>query len=422
MLNGSKLQTLYNEKGGGMNYSQETLGVKQKQVKAEKHQARFKAIEICIFLSGLSVFAQLYLFQPILPEITKYFKITPEISSLLVSASTIGMGFGLFIFAFKADGVSRKKLMVIALVSSSVLTIFSAFISSFEWLVVMNFFKGMLLSGVSAVALAYLAEEVSSTVFGFAVGLYLSGNTFGGMAGRVVTSLVSGWYGWRVAVVFIGVASLVLGLVFSRRFPESQFFVSQNINIKIRLRQMKQMLKDPVLLRLYFVAFILMGSFVSVYNYLGFRLEQAPFSLPHYITASVFLMYTFGILGSIVTGRLSDKYAPRQIIHIFIFLIIVGLFMLVSKNIIVLVFGLGLFTLSFFGVHTTASQMVSKRVNEGKSSATSLYWLFYYIGSSLMGSCTGIIIHHANWTMFIASLIVLVLLSLFIVLSKRDKA
>ncbi len=396
----------------------QVLSVDPKPGKAEKHQARFKAIEYCIFLSGLSVFAQLYVFQPILPEITKYFMVTPAISSLLVSASTIGMGFGLFIFAFKADTISRKKLMTIALVSSSVLTLSSSFLSSFAWLVALNFFKGMLLSGVSAVALAYLAEEVSSTVFGFAVSLYLSGNTFGGMAGRVVTSLVSGWGGWRMAILFIGAVSLTLGLIFSRRFPESRFFVSRDTGINERLQQMRHLLTDGVLLRLYFVAFILMGSFVSVYNYLGFRLESPPFSMPHYITASVFLMYTFGIVGSMLTGRLSDKYAPRKLIRVFLLLIIAGLLMLMSENIVVLVFGLGLFTLSFFGVHTMASQMVSQRVDEGKSSATSLYWLFYYIGSSVMGSCTGILIHRGSWVWFVAGLMALVFLSLLVVSQK----
>ncbi|MGQ1947560.1 MFS transporter [Geofilum sp. OHC36d9] len=393
----------------------------EKQEKADRHQARFKAIEYCIFLSGLSVFAQLYLFQPILPEITQHFKITPATSSLLVSASTIGMGFGLFIFAFKADSMSRKRLMTIALVSSSVLTLLSSFLSSFVWLVAINFTKGVLLSGVSAVALAYLSEEVSTAVFGFAVSLYLSGNTFGGMAGRVVTSLISGWTGWRIAVVFIGVASLVLGLIFSRRFPESRFFKSQNNSIKARLQQMKHLLKDTFLLRLYFVGFILMGSFVSVYNYLGFRLEAAPFSLPHYVTASIFLMYTFGIVGSLLTGWLSDKYVPHKIIQVFLLLIIAGLLMMMSKNIFVLVLGLGLFTLSFFGVHSMASQMVSKRVDEGKSSATSLYWLFYYIGSSVMGSFTGIIIHRNSWYAFVICLMALVLLSLLVMTQRAPK-
>ncbi|MDA4697104.1 MFS transporter, partial [Enterobacter hormaechei] len=85
-------------------------------------------IKLCIFLSGLSVFAQLYLFQPLLPMVATHFNRSVGDSSLLVSSATIGMALGLFFFAFKADQFSRKKLMVFSLVSSAVLTIISAYI------------------------------------------------------------------------------------------------------------------------------------------------------------------------------------------------------------------------------------------------------------------------------------------------------
>ena len=76
--------------------------------KAGKHSKRFKQIRNCIFISGLSVFAQLYLFQPMLSYLCNDFDITPAMSSLAVSSTTIGMAVGLFIFAFKADAISRQ--------------------------------------------------------------------------------------------------------------------------------------------------------------------------------------------------------------------------------------------------------------------------------------------------------------------------
>ena len=160
-------------------------------VKAEKETKRFRLIRNCMFLSGLSVFAQLYLFQPMLSELCTSFRITPAMSSLAVSVSTIGMAAGLFVFAFKADSLSRHRLMGVALVLSSALTVLSAFAWNFPLLLVINFLKGAVLSGVSAVALAYLSEEVDASVIGLAISLYLSGNTVGGMAGRVMDLIVS---------------------------------------------------------------------------------------------------------------------------------------------------------------------------------------------------------------------------------------
>ena len=56
---------------------------------------------------------------------------------------------------------------------------------------------------------------------------------------------------------------------------------------------MRRFLSDPYMLRLYGIAALLMGVFVSIYNYLTFRLEAPPFSLHHIFVAFIFLMYTF---------------------------------------------------------------------------------------------------------------------------------
>uniref|UniRef100_A0AAU6WKN9 Major facilitator superfamily (MFS) profile domain-containing protein n=1 Tax=Chryseobacterium endophyticum TaxID=1854762 RepID=A0AAU6WKN9_9FLAO len=63
---------------------------------------------MCIFLSGLSVFAQLYLFQPLLPLVAGHFKTSVGDSSLLVSSTTIGMALGLF-FSHSGQTVSQEK-------------------------------------------------------------------------------------------------------------------------------------------------------------------------------------------------------------------------------------------------------------------------------------------------------------------------
>lgn len=57
---------------------------------------RFRLIRNCMLLSGISVFAQLYLFQPILSDLCRFFSITPATSSLTVSITTVGIAVGLF--------------------------------------------------------------------------------------------------------------------------------------------------------------------------------------------------------------------------------------------------------------------------------------------------------------------------------------
>lgn len=382
--------------------------------KADQGSQRFRYIKLCIFFSGLSVFAQLYLFQPLLPMAAEHFKVSVGNTSLLVSSSTIGMALGLLFFAFKADSYSRKGLMVFSLISSALLTIISTWVPSLSLLIVIGLLKGFVVSGVSAVALAYLTEEVSVLAVPMAISMYLSGNTIGGMSGRIFATLLAGEFGWRHAILIIGIESLILGIVFWRLFPKSQFFNPQKTDYHLKVKQMKFFLTNPYMLRLYFTAALLMGVFVSIYNYLTFRLEAAPFSLSHFIIAFIFLMYIFGVFGTMITGRLSKRFQMNDILKVSVLSMLLGCLLLLSENIFILISGLGLFTLSFFAAHTMASQMTALYAKRGKSSATSIYWLFYYFGSSILGSGTGYLLHAYSWNVFIGILMVAITTALLL--------
>lgn len=372
--------------------------------KAEKGSKRYRRIQCCILISGLSVFAQLYLFQPMLSELCAEFGITPATSSLAVSVSTLGMATGLFLLAFVADSFAREKLMGFTLIASSILTVLSALAWSFPALLALCFLKGLVLSGVSAVALSYLAEEVCTSVIGLSMSIYLSGNTIGGMSGRVAAILVSGWTDWRWAAVTLGVVSLALGIVFVKNIPRSQNYIPQKPLVKQKTGRMKRLLRTPFFIGLYVIAGLLMGTFVSVYNYLSFTLESPRFGLPHYLVAMIFMMYTVGVAGSMVTGKLSDKRSPKMLLKSSILLMSSGLILMLFMELWTIIAGLGIMTFAFFSAHTMASRIVSLSAGEAKSSATCLYWLFYYVGSSITGWATGIILSSYGWSVFIIAL------------------
>ena len=109
-----------------------------------------------------------------------------------------------------------------------------------------------------------------------------------------------------------------------------------------------------------------------------------------------------------VTGRLSDRYSPYTLLRLSMVLMLVGLSFLLIMRLGYIILGLGILTFAFFSTHTMASRIVSMRANEARSSATSLYWLFYYAGSSLLGSATGVWLSDYGWEGFVAALSVLV--------------
>lgn len=120
--------------------------------------------------------------------------------------------------------------------------------------------------------MAFLAEEVHPGSLGSAMGRYIAGTTVGGLAGRLVASSVLDVSNWRIALLGSGAMTLVCTVLFAALLPKSQFFVPKKVRVGTTLRILGVHLRNPVLLIMFGLAFLLMGGFVTVYNYLGYRL------------------------------------------------------------------------------------------------------------------------------------------------------
>lgn len=378
-----------------------------------------RQLGLCIFLVGLSCFAQLYLFQPIMPDLAKKFNINPAESSFAVSFSTLGMTIGLFCGIFFADLISRKKLISIALISSSLLTILSSLAGNFWLLIAMNTLKGILLAGSASVVVAYIAEEVHPSVLGTVTSMNIAGNAVGGMSGRIVTTLLTGWFSWQWAAFIIGLFCLAGGLIFAKIAPESLHFTPVRINIRKKLGEMRRQLRVPVLFSLFILGFILLGCFVSVYNYLGFRLESSPFSLPHHQIALIYLMYIVGSIGSICGGIFSDRFGSGKVLSFMMLCMLISLSLFLPSSLLALTLGLGAFTFVFFGAHAVVSRVVAQYIPSQRSTSISMYFLFYYLGSSILGSGSGVVMHHWGWPAFVLAIGIPVMLGLLLALRVR---
>ncbi len=384
----------------------------QGSIFSEKH--RTFRIRFCILLSGLALFAQLYLFQPLLAELQVFFSVPARETSLAVSCATLGMAAGLLFFLFVADMLDRRRLMAISLLVAAILTLVTSWASSFPLLLLLTTLKGFVLSGVSAVALSYLNEELDPSTIGFSISLYLSGNTVGGMYGRVLAGLVASSYSWRVATLTIAISSLVCAVAFIIWFPKSRHFVPTNLPIRIRLARMGIFLSHPFFLALFLVASIIMGCFIAIYNYVSFVLTAPPYGLPRPLVAAIFVLYLMGIVGSIWFGKLSDRHRPQRLLVCALLVLIGGMLLMAIPTLVTIILGLMAVTFAFGAGHTLASRLVSTHAAQGKSSATCLYWLFYYLGSSLAGYLLGYLFFAWGWEVLLASTVALGLIALLL--------
>lgn len=352
-----------------------------------------RRVNLALFFAGLTTFMSLYSTQALLPTLSRVFGVSPTVSSLLVSLSTGTLALAVIPVSSLSERFGRTRVMIVSSVTAALLGLLLPAIPSFPVIAAIRAAQGIALAGVPAVAMAYLADEVHPEALGGAMGRYIAGNTVGGLLGRLVPDFITGLAGWRWALGVTALGSLLLTLAFWALLPRSRFFRPARAGGGSLLRH----LRDPAMRRLYLIGLVLMAGFVTVYNYLGYRLIAAPFDLPQWLAGLVFLMYLAGTFSSPTAGSLADRAGRRPVLLGAFAVTAGGLLLTLSGSLPVLAAGLLVFTAGFFAAHSVASGWVGRRAAAEKAQASALYLFAYYAGSSVGGSAGGQAYEHGHW-------------------------
>ncbi|WP_024303439.1 MFS transporter [Pseudogulbenkiania sp. MAI-1] len=351
-----------------------------------------------MFFGGFATFSALYGPQPLMPMFSHDFGLSPAAASGVVSAATGALALALIPMSLLADRYGRKPVMNLSLGLAALLTLLAAFAHSFGQLLLLRTLMGIALAGIPAVAMAYLSEEIEPSSLGQSMGLYIAGNALGGMCGRFFLTLMSEWTGWREAVAVLGLFGLVSAVVFWRCLPESRHFRPARLALGEVRGNLRLHLSDDGLPWLFATAFLLMGCFVSLYNYLGYHLALAPFNLSPSAVGAVFLLYVVGMWSSAWVGRLADSLGRRNVLWIMVSLMLAGLMLTLAGSLWVVVPGIAVFTFGFFGAHSVASSWIGCRASRARGLASALYLSCYYLGGSGLGSASGLMWSWDGWS------------------------
>ena len=366
-----------------------------------------RRVRLGLFAAGLATFALLYVPQPLLPSLSRAFGASPAAASLAMSAGTFALAVAIIPLSSLSEVRGRREVMTFSVITAAVLGLIVPLSPSLPVLIGIRVLQGVALAGVPATAMAYLAEEVDHADLGRAMGLYIAGNAIGGLSGRVIAGVLAEHGGWRVATAGVSALALVCAIVFAVLLPRSSFFTPSAPRFRALLATLAGNLADTGLLRLYLIGFALMGAFVTVYNYLTFRLVGAPFDLSTSVIGALFTVYLAGTWSSTLAGRLADRAGHRTVLAAGVAVAIAGVALTLPASLALVVAGLVMLTAGFFAAHSVASGWVGSRARVAPGQASALYLCLYYIGSSVAGSAGGIFYSHGGWPLTAAFAIAL---------------
>ena len=379
----------------------------------------FRRTNLALFSSGFATFGLLYCVQPLLPAFSRTFGVDAAGSSLSLSVTTGVLAVAMLFAGALSDMWGRKPVMLASLLGSSLLVLATAMAPNWSSLLVLRAMLGVTLAGLPAVAMTYVSEEIHADSLGFAMGLYIGGNAIGGMGGRLISGFAADHSSWRVAVGVIGALGLVACALVAKGLPPSLHFEPRRARPRALLSSFGSLWRDKGLPWLFAEAFLLMGAFVTIYNYASYRLLAPPFSLSQSHVGAIFMVYLIGVGSSAWMGSIAGKLGRRRVLWTAFAIMLAGVALTATQSLAAIVIGIALVTFGFFGGHSIASSWVGKRAPLAKAHASSFYLFSYYMGSSIAGSLGGFAWTHAGWNGVATYVGVLVVAGLVVSLKLR---
>jgi predicted MFS family arabinose efflux permease len=376
--------------------------------------AEYGRLLAALFCAGVATFAQLYSPQAVLPLIAADLRVGAADAALVVSASTVGLAIGVIPWSTLADRIGRVRAISLSVTVATAVGLLVPFAPTYELLLTGRFVEGLVVGGVPAIAVAYLSEEIDPRHAARAAGTFVAGTTIGGLMGRLVSSPVAEVVGWRLGVFTVAVLCAAAALCFVKLAPSPRGFTpssrSRHSEGSLGHRLIAN-LRSPRQLALFAQAFLLMGGFVAMYNFLGFRLMQAPFNLSPFVVSLVFLAYLAGTWTSSRAGAEASRFGRKPVLLVSIAVMIAGVAITLSDNVFAVLAGLMIATAGFFGAHSIASGWTGQSAPAGKAQASSLYNLFYYGGSSAVGWFGGVAFDGGGWTAVAGTILALAIIA-----------
>ncbi|WP_405397485.1 MFS transporter [Streptomyces microflavus] len=362
----------------------------------------YRKMSFALFAAGVAAFALLYSTQALLPAISASYGVSAGQASWTVSAATGALALCVLPLSALSERFGRRQMMTASLTVAVLVGMLVPFAPSIGWLIALRAVQGAALAGLPASAMAYLAEEVRPKTLIAAIGLFVAGNSIGGMSGRILTGWVAQAWGWRAALAAVGLLAVACAVAFHFLIPKARNFTPGSLNPKALAKTVATHLGNPLLVRLYAIGALFMTVFGAVYTVIGYRLVDEPFSLPQGIVGSIFLVYLVGTVSSAAAGRLVARLGRRGALYLAVSTTTAGLLLSLADQLASVLLGLVLITAGFFAGHAVASSSVSRTATTGRAQASALYQSAYYLGSSAGGTLGAVAFHAGGWAATVA--------------------
>jgi NNP family nitrate/nitrite transporter-like MFS transporter len=247
------------------------------------------------------------IFSPLMPTIEADLSLTHSDAGLLFLLISFGYFMGMLGSGFVSAAANHKKTISLSAIAVG-LTMLPIAFSSNKWVLLIGLFVLGLSAGLYLPSgLATLTSIVNPRQWGKAIAVHEMAPNLGFVAAPMLAEIFMLWFSWRIILMALGLASLLMGLAYIRYGRSGQFTGELPRLGAIRML-MKQ--KSFLIMLILFCAGI--GSFLGIYTMLPLYLVTERGMEREMANTMVAISRIPGLGVVFLAGWATDRFGPRS--------------------------------------------------------------------------------------------------------------
>jgi len=351
---------------------------------------------VCALVTA--AFTNIYITQPILPVLEAEFGVSLVQVSFTVSFVILGIVVSNLFFGWLSDRISIHPILIGGGTMVAAGGLVCAWTHNFTLLVAARLLQGLFLPALTTSLAAWLAKNLPKEKLSVVMGTYVAATVLGGLGGRLLGGFIHPPLHWRYAFVSASALIVVTTVFAVLALPRPQDSeASQARPGEGGFGGFKALLFSRDLFVLYCCGAAGLLIFSPIFNYLPYRLAEAPFQLSTERITLVYLVYILGIFIGPLAGQFSRQAGAGKTMMLGCLVLAAAFCLLLIPALWAVILGLLALCGGFFTIHATAVGLLNEKLTRGQGQANALYVLFYYMGGWIGITAAGYAHEFLGW-------------------------
>lgn len=275
----------------------------------------YNIITFVLFISGILIMFNLYTAIPITEHLANDFGISQSVAAMNGVVFSVTYSISCLFYGTISEKFGRIRVILLSLIGLIIVCFLIGFVTSFNTLLILRGLQGIFAATFSPIAITYTTETYPLKKRLTAVSFISTSFMLSGILGQNFSEILISQFDWHIIFFILSSLYICLAIIIFRNVPESPV-KNSDVQILKYFSNFKDFAKNRKVLICYFISLTLLTTFISMYAVINEFILSDSIHGDNHTAFLVKLFGVFGMLSSLMSGRISSRYGVKFILNI----------------------------------------------------------------------------------------------------------